>query len=289
METDKKTLHVLSFNIRYDTFFDFSNRWKNRKDLAINFIHELNKSTTLSLIGFQEVLPNQLEDLKAGLSNDYEFVSTGREPNNAGEHNTVCYKKDQFSKCLESGTFWLSETPNQPSKNWGSACYRICTFVKLQFKEDSPKTLLYLNTHWDHWSGRAQKNSAKLVKDFIVKKITEDSNIIGVILSGDFNVQVTNDAFKDLIAPQQGDITMQLINSYEYCKENQLPVNGPEGTFTGFAETTRVERIDHILFTANSSVKPLEYTCHSNVVGEEKKSFITDHRPIQVKFEIDIN
>ena len=63
-----------TFNMRYDNPGDSLNNWQYRKDTVCQYI--LDKK--MDIIGMQEVLHNQLEDLKAGLPN-YAAIGVGRD------------------------------------------------------------------------------------------------------------------------------------------------------------------------------------------------------------------
>lgn len=99
-------LNVMSYNIRYDNPEDSLNNWAYRKERAANVV----RFYDADIVGTQEVLHNQLEDLKLRLP-DYAVVGVGREDGKeAGEYSALWYKKARF-ELLDSGTFWLSETP----------------------------------------------------------------------------------------------------------------------------------------------------------------------------------
>ena len=59
-----------TFNIRYDNPGDSLNNWQYRKDNVAQFI----KSQDIDIVGMQEVLHNQLEDLKSRLP---EYAEVG--------------------------------------------------------------------------------------------------------------------------------------------------------------------------------------------------------------------
>ena len=63
-----------TFNVRYDNPADSMNNWQYRKDRVADFV----KSQNLDVVGMQEVLHNQLEDLKARLP-EYTEVGVGRD------------------------------------------------------------------------------------------------------------------------------------------------------------------------------------------------------------------
>ena len=65
-----------------------------------------------------------------------------------GEFMAVYYLRDRF-ELLDSGTFWLSETPDKVSRGWDGACNRTVTWVELKDRK-SGKEFFYFNTHLDH-------------------------------------------------------------------------------------------------------------------------------------------
>ena len=113
------TIKVMTFNIRCGSCEkpEDVNNWKNRKYLAARVVKEQNPD----LIGLQEAEKFQIDDL-INLLEKYNWVGAGRDDGkNGGEFTAIFYKKDKFSN-EESSTFWLSETPDKPSK--GEAEFR---------------------------------------------------------------------------------------------------------------------------------------------------------------------
>ena len=49
---------------------------------------------------------------------------------------------------LDSGCFWLSETPDKPSVGWDAKYPRICSWAQLQDR-NTGNTLYFLNTHFE--------------------------------------------------------------------------------------------------------------------------------------------
>ena len=100
------------------------------------------------------------------------------------------YNTDKFD-VLDSGDFWLSETPDSVSFGWDAVCRRICTWGKFRNKETG-FTFVYFNLHMDHKGIVARAESAKL----ILQKIKEFPEPLPVMLSGDFNVDQTNESYR---------------------------------------------------------------------------------------------
>ena len=137
-------LAVMTLNMRYDNPEDGMNNWRFRRERIAGLI----RSEAVDLLGTQEVLANQFDDLQALLPG-YRAVGVGREDGaRAGEFNAVFFRSDRF-ELLDSGVFWLSEEPETPgSKGWDGACERLATWTVLRDK--SGRELLFINTHLDH-------------------------------------------------------------------------------------------------------------------------------------------
>jgi endonuclease/exonuclease/phosphatase family metal-dependent hydrolase len=118
----RKTVNVMSFNIRYDNPGDKENAWPNRKEMVAATI----RFHKIDIAGLQEALSHQVKDLEKLLP-EYGWFGVGRDDGRqAGEFAPVFYRKDRF-KILHRSTFWLSETPEKPGKAWDAALPRIVT------------------------------------------------------------------------------------------------------------------------------------------------------------------
>src|SRR5690606_5842166 len=141
----------------------------------------------------QEALARQLEDLDKLLI-EYDRIGVGREDGKAGgEFSPIFYKKDRL-ELLDHDTFWLSETPEKPSKGWDAALNRICTWGKFRDRL-SGEEFFHFNLHMDHMGQEARKNSSLL----IVEKIREIAGDAPVILSGDFNFDQTHPNYQLIV------------------------------------------------------------------------------------------
>lgn len=243
-----------SFNIRLDHAGDGANNWHKRKEAVATYID----ATNLHIVGMQEVLDNQFQYLKKELD-QYKAIGVGREDGvSKGEYAPIFYRDDMFT-VLDSGTFWLSETPEQPSVGWDAAMERICTYAILKDKRNGREVHFY-NTHFDHVGETARRNSAALIMDTIAAKSAGH----WVILSGDFNVEPNTAAYKTIV---QTD----LQDSYEQSKVRL----GPVGTFNGFNPNTSYDRRIDYVFVKGFSVELYET---NNLFYEA--SFLSDHFPV---------
>lgn len=157
-------LNVMTFNIRWDNAGDSLDAWKFRKDNAASQVsfHKVH------LLGVQEALHNQLEDLHQRLPG-FKYVGVGRaDGKQKGEYSAIFYDASRLD-VLQSETFWLAEETNVAGKKgWDAAIERIVTWAKFRDKK-TRKIFYHFNTHFDHVGKIARRESAKL----LIRKVNE--------------------------------------------------------------------------------------------------------------------
>ena len=133
--------------------------------------------------GVQEATPAWMKYLSSELSDKYEYVGGGRnDGKNSGEYSAIFYLKEKYTK-IDSGTFWLSETPDTPSKGWDASFKRICTWIVLEDNETGER-YVHLNSHFDHKGEEARLNSVDLILD----KISQYEDL-PVVFTADLNIK----------------------------------------------------------------------------------------------------
>lgn len=209
-------LRVMSYNLR---FRDPLTRLQELTDVIA--------TVQPDVIGTQEGTPDWMHLLTTEYNGVYAHVGVGRDDGeNLGEHSAIFYRIDKYS-VVDSGTFWLSLTPEVPSKDWDSSCNRICTWAVLESKADG-KQFAVLNTHLDHVSVEAIKNQAKIVVD------KADTFDIPVVITGDFNATDDSEAIRSVI--DRGYVDTRAA----------APVTDYSGTYNGYEEgRDDYERIDY--------------------------------------------
>lgn len=131
-------------------------------------------------IGMQEVTPVWEKIFDEDLS-DFGKLLVYRGQNN--KEAVPIYWNKSTLKPLDSGHFWLSETPNQESFGWGACCLRITCWVLFEHIQTGKK-FAFVNTHLDHISKDARVNGIQLVCDFIKSRFGSE---MPLVLAGDFN------------------------------------------------------------------------------------------------------
>ena len=119
-------LTVMSFNIRYSTANDGDNHWRLRREFLFDVVRE----AAPDLVGLQEALNDQVQELIAALP-QYGVVGVGRDDGRTrGEYAGILYRRDRF-RVSDAGTFWFSDTPEVvASRSWGNSITRICTWAR---------------------------------------------------------------------------------------------------------------------------------------------------------------
>ena len=264
-------LTVATYNIRYSITKNhrndsvFGKDWTRRGPVIASMV----RFHDFEIMGIQEGLLHQLEDLKKELPG-YDYIGVGRDDGDKeGEHMAVFYKLKKFD-VLDHGDFWLSETPDKPSMGWdGTCCHRMCTWV--YFKDlQSGNSFYFFNTHFDHQAIVARKESSKLM----LQKIANIAGDNPVIFMGDLNGDHSSEWYKTL------------LNS-DILNDTFLEADDPyanNGSFNGFGERTSSNSIiDHVFISKHFKTKKwgiLTDTYHGK--------FPSDHFPVMVELKFDL-
>ncbi len=263
-------IRIMSFNIRLETPVDKENGWDFRKGVLLEEII----ANHPDLLGVQEAKWVQMEYLIAGLPG-YGWIGVGRDDGkHGGEFSAVFYKKERF-EAVDSGTFWLSQTPDVPgSLGWDAACRRVVSWGKFQVKARPDRMFVYANTHFDHKGKVARIESARLIQT----RLREVAGSLPLMVSGDFNCMNDSNVYKILTSGPDGK--GGFIDSNPAAKERVMPV---KRTFHDYGKVPGdTERIIDYIFV-NDKVSVDRYT-----ICPEKRGgrFTSDHNAIVAECRI---
>jgi endonuclease/exonuclease/phosphatase family metal-dependent hydrolase len=248
-----------TFNIRWDNPGDTGNLWKDRAPHVLHLV----QFHQIGLFGTQETLVHQLKQINEGLG--FLSIGVGRDDGKEkGEFSPIHYDPEQY-QLEDSGTFWLSPTPDTPSKGWDAALNRICTWGR--FKTKGGKRFYVFNIHYDHIGQQAREESSKLVAAKI-QDINREK--LPVVWMGDFNVTPDNAAYQTIVSnPTWKDA--RLIS--------KIPSYGPAGTFSAFDwERMPDGIIDHVFVSGK-----IEVLRHGILTDNYGKKYPSDHFPVLVE------
>ncbi len=247
---------LLTFNLRYDNPGDSLNGWPYRKGRVAALI----RYHDADVCGFQEALKGQIDDL-SDLLPDFGWCGVGRDDGrSAGEFSPIFYRKSRFN-VLQSGTFWLSDSPGTAgSRGWDAALPRIVTWALLH---DRPagRDCLFLNTHFDHQGVVARQMSARLLLDTVRTKIAAWP----VFVTGDFNSTDTSVVYRIMT----GSVLKDAL------KISRIPHYGPMSSWNGFREIEPGQRIDFIYVSDR-----VEVLSHAILTDRWDGRFPSDHLPV---------
>lgn len=251
---------AMTYNIRLDLASDGDNAWPHRRDALTGLIAYY----APDLVGMQEVLLNQKQAVEADLP-DYQFIGVARDDGkDKGEFSPLGFRRDRFA-LRDAGTFWLSPSPEAPSKGWDAALPRVASWARLHDKA-AKRNLLIVNTHFDHVGQVARVESARQIRRWIAAHHKANET---VVLMGDFNAPVGSPPYAAIVEPGAGALRDTLAIS-------RTPHFGPLGTFTGFQiERNDPKPIDHIFVGDNVTVLR-----HATLTQQAGGRLPSDHYPV---------
>lgn len=261
-DRDAPKLRVMTYNIRLDLASDGANAWPHRKEMVAALVrHE-----APDLLGMQEVLLVQKQDLEKALP-DYQLVGVARDDGRQkGEFSPIAFRRDRY-QLVDSGTFWLSETPKAPGKGWDAAYPRIATWALLRDRQ-SRQTIRVLNTHFDHVGVVARRESAALILRWLKENA---SSRIPTILMGDLNSTPGDPGYQLIAATPASGLR-------DARAASRTGTYGPPGTFNAFKiDSDAPAPIDHLFVSDRFSVE--SYAVVTQHWGGRLPS---DHYPVVV-------
>ena len=252
-------IKIMSFNVLCygpDGMF-----WTDRKGMVADILRE-NKPDSF---GLQESHYDWMQAVSEALP-EYACVGVGRDDGaQGGEFSPVFYLKDKYD-VLDSGTFWLSETPDTPSYGWDAVCRRVCSWAKLRNKENGTE-YVHINTHLDHIGPNARTNGLQMILDHAAKFD------VPVVCTGDFNFREGCELYKQM--------TSGCLKDAKYAAEDTMS----NVTFNAFYPVVNKPEapgiIDFINFSKDVNVKKYKV-----ITDRPDGKFPSDHNPVLATAEI---
>jgi endonuclease/exonuclease/phosphatase family metal-dependent hydrolase len=262
----------MSFNVR-GSFRDraTADAWDKRADLNVETIER----HVPGLIGFQELQKGNLETYQERLP-QYARVLGPRYGNRASHDFNAIFFDPRHLELLDSGGFWLSETPESYSASWGTRVVRSANWARFRVLETG-LNFLHLNTHLDHVSSSARREGSKLILRKLAELLEDEPP---AIVTGDFNCRPGSPTYRNFVeggfvdtyraAGNRGDANTFHAFKGERYRESH-PRLGPR-------------RIDWILL--KDPRRRIRAVSHSIVRDHDEKSgtYPSDHYPVLAEF-----
>lgn len=230
----------MSFNARIDLISDGEHAFSFRYPHILSFIKHQNPD----VIGFQELSPLMLHDLKQGLT---DYVAIGEARDAQGEANPIFIKRDYT--IYHAHTQWYSGQRHQAQDE--AQFPRTFTSVTFEYQGQA---VVIINTHLSHISKVAREDSVTQ----LVKHCLKHGQETPIVLMGDFNS-----------TPSE-----TLLTSFKGVLNNVWDFTELKPTFHGFSPPQTREPIDYILYSNH-------WHCASfKVHNDPTEVFLSDHYPI---------
>ncbi|KKA25960.1 hypothetical protein TD95_002142 [Thielaviopsis punctulata] len=277
-------LRVITFNIRYDAgsredgekpWDDwFCGIWESRcrRYKLVGKLEEISAAPAdgATVIGLQEVLHNQLEDIMGGMGDPWSYIGVGRDDGKEdGEYTPILYRTDAL-KLVFSEVKWLSPTPDEVSFGWGAGSRRTVTLAVFEHIATGHR-FMHVNTHLDNVSSEARSKGILVAVDRI-KAAQATYGPLGVSLTGDFNSAPFGDAYNAL------KNTGYFTDIY-YLAPDSAHVGTLGNTYTTFSPDAVTSRIDFI-WLGNATDQPYTATKYEIIDNVVDDMYISDHRPV---------
>lgn len=232
------------------------NHWCKRQPLIKAIINKYQPD----VFGVKEAHYGWMRYISSQFKNTYSYVGNGKDDGAVkGEFSPVFYNKNNY-ELIDSGNFWLSETPDIPSLGWDGAENRTCTYALL-CEKFTGQTFAVLNTHLDHIGEIAICEGIKLVADK-----ANSFNDIKTVVMGDFNVTPDSVAYRTMIDSGFSDSRLTTSDSDNI------------NSFHNFGNSSKM--IDFI-FTKNISNVKKAITATDKING----MYPSDHYPVVAYIE----
>lgn len=252
------SVKAMTFNVRVPV--DSGDRsWESRRAVAAKVL----STRQPDVIGFQEMVPQQREDLLAA-NPGYAALGSGREKDRSGESASVFYLQERWQlDPSQNGTFWYSDTPEVPGSNqWQAKWIRVCTWARLIEKTTGRGIYVY-NSHWDFSEDFHRRASELLMRRMAARAHVSEP----VIVMGDLNATPDDKGLAWLLAQER---EIPLVDAWTLAHPGLAGYSNHD--FTGKA----TQRIDYILATKGA----FEARQAEVVTDHDGAVWVSDHFPV---------
>ncbi len=257
-KTVSQQISVMSYNLR------FSGEGDQSAEARAPLIKEDILRYKPDSFGAQECTDDWFKILDSALT-DYAHVGVPRYLF-FGEASPVYYMKNKYD-AVKSGSFWISLTPDIPSRFPDAQFNRVCSYVVLRDKSTGFE-YAHFNTHLDHRGKYARIEAAAIIS----KKISEICPDIPVVLTGDLNETPESEMYKRFIGCGFVDLR----------EKAEIKENSAASTYHAYG-TVDDEIIDYILTNPGFLIKARKYVTDLSVYNGVYPS---DHHPVYASFDL---
>ncbi len=181
-------LRVMTFNLLSAGKKQKRFPWDERRDGIVAVFEALRPD----VVGTQEANLQQLHDLRDRLPG-WEFTGVGnlgpqRSHSADNWYSAIFYRRDTVRRLPSADeAFWLSPQPTQPASRFALASRPRVALWSLFEHRPSGRPFLFGTTHLEAFMPGHRRHGARLIQEFVARKVAEMGQDIPVFLTGDFN------------------------------------------------------------------------------------------------------
>lgn len=272
---DDGTLAACSFNVLHERE-GRSYPWSSRLPQVAEALERLDSD----LLGIQEARPDQFADIRETLTG-YEWYGRGREGGEDSQATPVAWRSDRF-ELRETGTFWLSPTPEESSVGWDARVPRVANWASLTDGETGTD-VWFCNAHVSYVDAKTRRNSAELLRSRAAARAADGET---PVLAVDLNAAADTPSYRTLTGRSvdgddgesddgetEGD--GPVADARRVAPEES--VEGPAETYHGFAEEA-TKRYDYVFTSRSADVVGYR------TLGVPEDGYRSDHLPVAARF-----
>lgn len=258
-------MRIISLNLRYAHSADMNNQG-NREPRIVDFV----KSFRPAVLGVQECEPFWRERLMATIG---KLGYSPAQPEMLDEEGKSVFKNfiwydSNGNELIEGGKIWLSETPDTPSKGFGSRFYISAGYAVIKNKITG-ECIAYVNTHLDVNKSDTRIKELEVLKERITKLSDKGYS---VFVTGDFNDEENTDVYRAMTdalldARKTAKISTE-TNTYNYCNSEGIIV-----------PKEKYRRIDFCFYNGDETGAVVE---KFDVVDRWADGYMSDHNALVI-------
>lgn len=277
------TFNLLSASKKRRTF-----PWEQRREGIVEVFDALQPD----VVGTQEANLEQLNDLRDRLP-DYEFTGEGnlgplRSHSEQNWYSAIFYRRESVRRLpMPGASFWLSPQPEQPASRFALASRPRVAVWSLFEHRASGKPFLFGTTHLEAFMPGHRRHGARLIQEFVSRKLREMGQDMPVFLTGDFNAAAGAPEIRDL-ARETGD-RAALYDAWQHAGHGE---DRQGATFRGLDLRDRIgnwllghRRIDYVFFRPQLEVREVERVDFDRLL-ERSGPPPSDHYPVLAEFKL---
>ncbi len=255
---------VFCMNLRFGLADDAADGWHKRGRIVAQLLNEY----SADFYAFQEVNDFQAKDLQANLV-QYGMIGQRHPAPDGWQNNLIFYRPDWH--CTASDHFYLSHTPDVPSKFENSKWPRQCTMGSFT---KAGQSLIFITTHFD-FDTRVQEKSSQVILSRLKTLPTGTPSI----LTGDFNA-TPEDRCYQIFTGTLTDANIKASDRMDQPVFKNVFKPPYPSTHHGFTGDAQSGLIDWILYRGGLKLKDAGI-----ITDTFDGRYPSDHFPLIARFE----